>query len=389
MARIYLDARAASSVASGIYRYCSGLIPELAAQAPSHEFIVIRLHETTAPFTSAANVREVTMGRVRGALPLLMSTPQLRRLFGAAGPADVYHALFHLLPFGARRRGVNKVVVTLHDLIWIDHAREVERNPLAAAWRRRLALTAIPYALRSADHVICDSEATARGAARWVAAERCTAVHLGVGPDFFAPAIGEAASGAPTPSRPYIAAFGVAKAYKNIRCLVQAFAALREERPDLRLILIGGDGGVPTIAPSAKRSDGIVVMRAVSDPAVREIIRSAEAFVLPSTVEGFGLPVIEAMALGTPVIVSDIPALREVAGDAAIAFDAADPGQLAQALRTVLASEDLARQMAARGRLRARAFRWSDTAARTLAVYEELLGTDAAPGLVSTSSSRH
>jgi glycosyltransferase involved in cell wall biosynthesis len=98
-------------------------------------------------------------------------------------------------------------------------------------------------------------------------------------------------------------------------------------------------------------------------------------FVVPSTVEGFGLPVGEAMALGTPVVVSNTPALREVAGDAALAFEASDPTQLAKALTRLLADENLRREMAARGQRRASQFRWPQAAARTLALYDLLLGS--------------
>src|SRR5205823_3982993 len=97
--------------------------------------------------------------------------------------------------------------------------------------------------------------------------------------------------------------------------------------------------------------------------------------------EGFGLPVLEAMALGTPVVISDIPALREVAGDAALAFDPHQPANLAEALTRMLDEDRLSSRMSAAGRQRARRFDWARTAEQTLAVYERVLGRIDARGV--------
>ena len=374
MARIYLDARAASGVASGVGRYCSALIPELVAQAPQHEFIVLRTGSASPPLAEGANVREVAVGGRSAALPLLLSARRLHGLFASAGAADLFHALFHLVPFGLRR-GAHRpahTVVTLHDLIWLDHPEMVEPNRLMAAWRRRLALTAIPYALRTADHVIGNSETTLQNARRWVDAERCTAIHLGVGAEFRADP-GPTASRAGTIPGPCVAAFGVPKAYKNIGCLVRAMAMLSPRWPALRLVLVGGDGGVPREIAAAALDGRITVTGRLTDAELRDVVRGADVFVVPSTVEGFGLPVVEAMALGTPVVISNIAALSEVAGGAALAFDPASPSGLAAALERLLGDESLRREMATRGRQRATQFSWPDAAARTLAVYERIL----------------
>lgn len=362
-------------------RYCRDLIPELAAHAPQHEFTIIRSREVAEPrLALPGNTREVAIGGGRGALRLLMSRPHLRGLFRSIGPPDVYHSLFHLLPFGVRRgrTAPKRVVVTLHDLIWIDYARQVERTALAALWRRRLALTAIPYALRAADHVICNSEATARSADRWVRREHCTAIHLGVGHEFFASRIGLETDDGRKTERPYVAAFGIPKAYKNIRCLVRAFATLREAEPALRLVLIGGDGNAGRDIQRAGLAERVIVLREVGDPELRDVIRRAEVLVVPSIVEGFGLPVVEAMALGTPVVVSNIPALCEVAGNAAQTFEASNPTELAGVLIRLLRDERLRAEMAARGRLRSSQFTWAHAAKRTLAVYDHLLGLECA-----------
>jgi glycosyltransferase involved in cell wall biosynthesis len=369
VSRIYLDARAVSGP-SGLNRYCEGLIPQLAAQAPFHELIVVRLERAPGPpYAAAPNVREVRVPGVTGTLPLLASRRTLARVFAEHGPPDLLHSLFHLVPFGIRavRQAPPRIVVTLHDLIWVDYARQVEPTLLHAWWRRRLGSTAIRYALATADHVLCNSEATRGAAQRWVERERTSVVYHGVAEPFFAMA------GGPREEAPLsIAAFGVAKPYKNVACVVRAFARIAPARPALQLLLVGGDGGVRDLIAHLGLADRVRITGPVDDTELRTLIRGAAVFVLPSLVEGFGLPVLEAMALGTPVVVSDVAALREIAGDAALAFDPREPASLAAALNNVLDQERLSSRMSAAGKLRARQFDWARTAEQTLAIYERV-----------------
>jgi glycosyltransferase involved in cell wall biosynthesis len=370
VARIYLDARAVLGP-SGLNRYCQGLIPQLAAQAPFHQLIVVRLERAPGPaYATATNVREVRVPGVTGTLPLLLSRGTLARLFAEHGPPDLLHALFHVVPFGIRAvRPSPRIVVTLHDLIWVDYARQVEPTLLHAWWRRRLGSTAIRYALASADHVLCNSEATRRSAERWIQRERTSVVYHGVAEPFFAATALEPRVDAPR----VVAAFGVAKRYKNIACLVRAFALLAHTRPALQLLLLGGDGGCRDLIARLGVADRVRITGPVADAELRTLIRGAAVFVVPSLVEGFGLPVVEAMALGAPVVVSDTPALREVAGDAALTFDPHQPASLAAALKTVLDDERLSSRMSTAGMERARCFAWAKTAEQTLTLYDRLL----------------
>src|SRR5581483_5704097 len=156
-------------------------------------------------------------------------------------------------------------------------------------------------------------------------------------------------------------------------------------RPDVQLLLIGGDGGARDLIERGGLADRVRITGPLEDTELRALIRGVAVFVVPSLVEGFGLPVLEAMALGTPVVVSDTPALREVAGDAAIAFDPRQPPTLAAALTRVLNEEGLSSRMSAAGRERARQFDWRRTATETLAVYDRVLETSGRPAVsVST-----
>jgi glycosyltransferase involved in cell wall biosynthesis len=151
--------------------------------------------------------------------------------------------------------------------------------------------------------------------------------------------------------------------HKNHERLFEAFALLRRERPELRLVLTGG-------AHSGPSPEGVEVRGHVSLDELVSLYRHASALVFPSLYEGFGQPVLEAMACGCPVACSAIPALAEVAGDAAHTFSPDDPESIAKAVRDVLADPGRYRE---RGIARAAQFTWTRAAAQYESVYRELL----------------
>jgi alpha-1,3-rhamnosyl/mannosyltransferase len=127
---------------------------------------------------------------------------------------------------------------------------------------------------------------------------------------------------------------------------------------------------VETLAAS---QEGVRWIGIVEDSDLPALYRAAAFVVYPSLAEGFGLPVAEAMACGTPVIASDIPVFVEVAGDAALLVDPRDTGAIAGAMRELRCNASLRALLSARGLARARSFSWDDAAARTLAIYREAL----------------
>ena len=151
--------------------------------------------------------------------------------------------------------------------------------------------------------------------------------------------------------------------HKNHERLLEAFAILRRERPELRLVLTGG-GDFPAVP------DGVEVRGLVPRAEVVSLMQRASALVFPSLYEGFGQPPLEAMACGCPVASSNAASLPEVVGDAARLFDPHDPQAIADAVRDVLADPQ---PWIERGFARAALFSWDETARRTDAVYAELL----------------
>jgi glycosyltransferase involved in cell wall biosynthesis len=261
-----------------------------------------------------------------------------------AGTDVVHYPLTVALPTVAQPS-----VVTLHDLQHLDLPQlfpRAERAFRAVAWHR---------SLRSADRVIAISEFVRGRAVELLGLDdtHVRVVPLGLDHDVLHPR-GTREQFVYYPARRW--------PHKNHERLFAAFAELRRERPELRLVLTGG-------GDFADVPDGVEARGHVPYAEVVRLLQTAAALVFPSLYEGFGLPPLEAMACGCPVACSNAAALPETVGDAARLFDARDPQAIADAVLDVLSDPD---EWARRGIERAAHFSWDATASATDAVYDEL-----------------
>jgi alpha-1,3-rhamnosyl/mannosyltransferase len=276
-------------------------------------------------------------------------------------------------------RGDTPLVSVVHDLTPLTHPEWHARRTLIGfvpMWERTV---------ERASRFVCVSQATARDlAARYPeTAPRIRVAANGVDAAFFSPSEDAAARQETrqryAAGRPYVLYLGTLEPRKNVETLVLACERLwgrRRSRPDL--VLAGGLGWKTgslhrRIARSAYR-DKIHVTGYAPREAARALYRAAEAFAYPSLEEGFGLPILEAMACGTPVVSSDAEALVEVGGDAALRAPARDADALAAALERALEDEGLRATLKSRGPARAAQFRWEDAARRTADALAEAAG---------------
>jgi glycosyltransferase involved in cell wall biosynthesis len=252
---------------------------------------------------------------------------------------DVLHCPTFRGPF----RSAVPVVVTVHDLAVLRHPGTFNQ------WTRRYSRLAVPRVARAARRVVAVSEFTRREVVELlrVPEERIRVIPNGVGPPFEPE--GAAARG------DYVLAVGTLEPRKNLGA---AEAAARRAGIELRVAGARGWGGV--------EADGW--LGRVSDDELAALYRGARCLVYPSLYEGFGLPVLEAMACGTPVVTSAGGATEEVAGGAAVLVDPRDPASIAAGIQEAVSRRD---ELAARGLERARAFAWDRVAAETWRVYEE------------------
>lgn len=255
-------------------------------------------------------------------------------------------------------------IVTLHDL----------GNPLARGRAWLLNAASLRAMARHADHIVTVSEATRRHALDRLALDpaRVTAIPLGIAADFCAP-VPEAAVAAAREAydlpADYLIAVGHISPHKNIPRLLAAYRALHGRYPDLPpLVLIGGSAaGLLTagdIASGLIRSTGYVPQTHL--PA---LMRGARFLVFPSLFEGFGLPALEAQAVGTPALVADLPVFHETLHDTALFFDPYSVESIASTLETALTGHALRDDLSRRGLAHSARFRWEATAAAYLALY--------------------
>jgi glycosyltransferase involved in cell wall biosynthesis len=180
---------------------------------------------------------------------------------------------------------------------------------------------------------------------------------------------------------PFLLYVGNLKPHKNVVTLLRAFAQLRREKHLPHSLLIVGDDTrwKPAILDECCRLgiwDSTYVVPYVSQALLPRVYAAADLLVMPSTVEGFGLPILEAMACGTPVVASDAASLPEVAGDAALYFNPAVPEELAAQIEWLLHSSDLRACLRKKGLQRVKQFTWQECARRHIALYNHLLGVN-------------
>ncbi|NCO37811.1 MAG: glycosyltransferase family 1 protein [Armatimonadetes bacterium CG_4_10_14_3_um_filter_66_18] len=286
---------------------------------------------------------------------------------------DVFHAPFLPLPFSRRV----PLVLTVHDVIPLLHPEWVTR-------RQWTQLQAVLAGARRAAHVIADSAATRDDLLNLVpeVADRVTVVPLGVAAAFLAEQTPERVQQARLRyglKRPYVVSVCTLEPRKNLPRLLDAYQVLcSRPRWEHELVLIGSPGW--RLGPLRQKlaeveSDGRVhTLGHVPDDDLPALIAGAEVMAFPSLCEGFGLPVLEAMACGTPVVCANTASLPEIASGAAVLVDPLSTECLAEAIADLVQDESLRRRLAEAGRERARRFTWERTARQTLAVYRAAAG---------------
>lgn len=287
------------------------------------------------------------------------------------GGYAVYHALGSLSP---RVRGT-PVVLTIHDLIYRHFPASV---PLGY---RKFMEAVQPGAARRADRVIVDSEYVGREVVELlgVKPERVRVVPLGPGHGFAPVEDAAVIEGVLTRlgvRPPFVVAVGRGYPHKNAAGLLRAFSVLRRFAPDVTLVLIGDR--YRTADPLSHLVEelglgGWVTWTGFLPAAeLNAVYSSAAAFAFASLAEGFGLPVLEAMACGAPVVASGRTAIPEVVGDGGVLVNPESPEEFAAALTRVILDDALRDDLRARGSERVKRFSWERCAAETLAVYREL-----------------
>jgi len=364
-----------SGSGTGIGRYTRDLTAALIQLDTDDRFTLFSSKRPSADggFPSASNLR--TQVLPRGTTTFLWQrarVPLPLELF--TGRADVLHGTSFTLP---PTRGMKRIV-TVHDLSFLTHP-ECAAPGLAEFYSK-----IVPRAVESADRIIADSHCTADDLVErlGVARAKITVIHLGVDPSFSPvrePDRLVALDGRYGLQHPLVLAVGTIEPRKNYPGLIAAFARARRQPGGPRMLAISGRKGWlydETFAAVKKydAEDAVRFLDFVPEADLATLYSTADVLAMPSLYEGFGLPVIEAMACGTPAVVSNAGSLPEVTGDAGVCVDLEADGALADALVRVTSDATLRDGLVARGLEHARTFTWERAARRVLDVYSEVAG---------------
>lgn len=370
--RIYCDVSAAVHRRAGLGRYAENLARGLAALIPDELALFYNREAGIRPLPGLEHFPAATVALGYKPWRSLVWAGQLAGAgFNRLVPeAALFHATEHLL---LPLRGV-PTVLTVHDLIF-RHLPQYHK-PLNR-WYLNLTM---PLYCRRATRIIAISEATRRDliAAYGLPAEKIRVVYEAADERFCPqpPEVVAALRAAYGLPERYVLFVGTIEPRKNLDRLLAAFETIYAAGESDALVIAGKRGWLyddffARLERSSARQ-AVLFPGFVADEDLPALYAGAQTLVLPSLYEGFGLPVLEAMACGTPVICSNSSSLPEIAGAAALLVDPADIAALATALSRVLTDPALREQMAAAGLVQAARFSWGQTAAATLAVYREL-----------------
>lgn len=364
--RIGFDARLVYYQQAGIGQYILQLVQSLARLSSWGELWVFRSRKAP-PLPLPHHVRQASLW-----------TPSHHRFESAALVTELTAkrlALLHspdfIPPFGGRFRSI----ITIHDLNFI-HFPQFLTSESARYYGQ------IQRAVERADHIITDSNWTRDDVLGQlgVPPERVTTVYLASNPVYRSITDRQEVRRAVTryglPSD-FIIFVGTLEPRKNVPTLLKAFRQLRDGGYNVHLAIVGRKGWlydeVFSTLTELKLADSVHFLENVSNEDLVRLYNAARCLALPSYYEGFGLPPLEAMACGTPVVVSDRASLPEVVGDAGLLVDPDRPEALCAALARILDDSELRKSLRQRGLIRAGEFSWARAARETMAVYERVL----------------
>lgn len=373
--RIALDYTPAYEQGGGIGRYVRELVEALARLDDSNEYrLFVAGARSDLPTTPGNNfqwrpvfITPRWFARIwhRARLPLPVE------LF--TGHIDLYHATDFVLP---PVRPGTRTLLTVHDLSFV-------RVPETAAPSLKHYLDeVVPRSIASADHVLADSESTRADIISLYGAppEKISVLLSGVN-ECFQPASQQDIDAMRVrygiEGRTYIFTIGTVQPRKNYARLIHALAILRGRGYDLHLVIAGGKGWLEDPIYAAIRThhmgEYVHFIGFAAEADLPALYTGSLCLAFPSLYEGFGLPILEAMACGTPTITSNISSLPEVAGDASLIIDPLDVEALADAIQRIVDDSALRQSLMQRGRLRAAEFTWQRSAQQLLDLYRQIL----------------
>ncbi len=288
--------------------------------------------------------------------------------------------LYHFFNFIVPPNITGKVITTIHDMTYILYPETMDKKNL-----KRIT-NDIDYSVNRSDKIITVSESSKNDIIKYlnVQPSKIEIVYNGVDYErfnkFYATEEKEEVKKKYSLPEKYILYMGTLEPRKNIESIVEGFYILKQKyRDDIKLVIAGKKGwlfeSIFNLVEQLKLTEDIIFTDYVDEKDKPLIYNMAEIFVFPSLYEGFGIPVLEAMASEVPVITSNVSSLPEVAGDAALLVAPKDKESIAEQMHKILSNENLRKELVHKGKIQCRKFTWQDSADRLYEIYKEVLNS--------------
>ncbi len=383
--RIGIDAHFASYELRGIGKYVLQLVSRLIQTDDSNEYVI---YGDPRMFAQPKARRQVRF-RDPGALPYPLWEQLVLPLWAHQDRLEVLHCLANTAPIAVPKH--IKLVITIHDVMFllpsaVLSVSKVHRQQLGKFYRKMV----VRRVARCADRIIAVSEFSKQEIVEYleIVPDRIRVIHEGIDPHF-----GSLADAIALPTKdiggeslepPFILALGAGDPRKNTLAVIRVYASRWRELPHReRLVIVGlrdwRSSAAYHLVCQLGLNKRVSFAGYVSEELLVWLYTSSRCFLYPTLYEGFGFPVLEAMACGAPVIASDCTSVSEIAGDAAILVDPSSEESIGNALVRLLRDEPLRRQFIQQGKARVQNFDWQDTVHKTLGVYAELSACEPLP----------
>ncbi len=374
--RLALDYTPGIRQGAGIGQYVRSLVNAMLEQDSHNKYTLLTSGRPTQehPFPRAENVRGrsvVIPDRYLTILWYRLHVPLLADYF--TGPVDIYHGLDFVLPPLSKK---TRTVVTIYDLAFLEHPETAV--PSLVAYLNKV----VPEAVERADVVAAISHTTKQALMKQyhAPAEKITVIPCGVGAQFQRvtdPVFLEETRRKFDVQQPFLFSVGTLEPRKNHIGLIRAFHEVQQRKKSSLILAIAGDKGwmyeeTLNVVRELKLEDKVRFLGRISERELITLYSLAEMFAFPSFFEGFGIPPLEAMACGAPVITSTTSSLPEVAGDAALFVDPHDIHAIADAIQRLAENTHLREELRQKGYRQAQRYTWSRSATKMLAVYQHL-----------------
>lgn len=366
--KIGLDARNILPKQTGIGRRAYHIIEELSKIDCENEYIIIKRNSHQQKLVDKENFREISIPYDPSSFrSCVIGFKEINDL-----KLDIYHSFFHFLPGRLRAK---RIIATLHDLMWIDYPKLVFDDFFRQQFIGIYGKIFIKKALENSDSIVAISEQSKQHTIRRynLSAEKIHVIYNGIDRTYFDK---NASREIPDvfKNREYIYSIGHTRPYKNIPRVIQAFKRISDEFPEVHLMIIGrGDYEVKLkkLVAEYELQTRVIFAGHLPDEIMIPLFKNALFLVFPSLIEGFGLPLVEAMALGCPVLASNIPVIEEICGDAYQKVDPYSVEDIAVGMRKLLSSDIYRESLRNKGYGRAKLFSWEESAKELLSLFRK------------------